>query len=203
MIKENLTFFLKNGKFEHINFGIKINELIDIIGNPDFVLPEKSKNPTLFKYGNVEFYFEDEKEDARLHFIQIDFPVNYSENSKLVFEGYDWTTELTIENAISFLQKNKINFEEKIDSNNLEFWRILQTESGVEIYFTNQRDEEIWELHSFGRSIQLNLRRELKKQISFEIKKKYYEQLRKKSIETKVSIANLSAEIIENYLKDI
>lgn len=158
-IQEDLVYFLRNGKFENINFGITRLQLNDLIGEPDFTLPEKSKTPTLFEYDNIEFYFEDKSEDARLKTIQIDYPIKYSKKGRLIFNSHRWAIKLTIEQAIKFMQTHKIGFEEKPDSLNLDFWRLLETESGVQIHFTNQRDENVWELHKFGKSIEFESRK--------------------------------------------
>lgn len=154
-VKEELIYFLKNGKLENIKFGIKRKELVSLIGEPDFVLPEKSKLPTLFEYDNIEFYFEDESENARLKTIQIEHPISYSKNGNLVFESYGWNTNLNLEEAIEFLKNHRIEFEEKPDPNNPDLFRRLITDSDVFIYFTNQSDDKNWRLYSLGRTIQI------------------------------------------------
>jgi hypothetical protein len=200
-IHEDLIYFLKNGRFENINFGITREQLIEIIGEPEFILPEKSKMPTLFEYGNVEFYFEDETKDARLQSIQIDYPVSYSKKGSLIFKSYRWNINLTLDKAIDFLNRQKIKFEEKTYPINVDFWRLLVTEGGVQIHFTNQRDVNVWELHKFGRTFELNQRKSRTKQVSFEIEEKFYEQLREKAEKTRISIASLCKEIIEKHLE--
>lgn len=200
-IREDLVYFLKNGRFENIDFGITRAQLKSVIGEPDFTLPPKSKIwPSLYKYGNLEFWFEDRYEDARLHGIQFFVPVIYERKGRLIFNSHRWTVELTFEKAIKFLQKHKIGFEEREDY--LDFWRSLETESGVRLDFTNQSDESIWALHWIGKKIELKSRKTPAKQISCEIETRFYEQLKRKAQTTRKSIAHLCREIIEKHLEN-
>jgi len=178
-VYENLIYFLENGKFENINFGITRGQLIKKIGKPDFTLHRKSKMPTLLKYDNIEFYFEDESENARLQRIQIDHPIKYSGKGSLIFHSYRWTVKLTIEQAINFLNKHKIEFEETTYPQDVDFWRLLEIKSGVQIHFTNQTDENVWYFQSLGRSIELNSKKMRTKQISCEVEAGFYEQLKR------------------------
>jgi hypothetical protein len=155
-ISEHLVYFLKNGKFQNIEFGITRKELVELIGKPDFTLPLKSRNPMLYEYDNIEFYFEDESENAKLKTIQVDYPIKYSKEGNITFNGYDWTIELTLNQAEEFLNKHNINFEEKPYPFDFDSWRLLVTEGNTEIHFTNQDDENIWQLHSFGRTFKFD-----------------------------------------------
>ena len=67
--------FLKTGnfgEFNEIHYGMKRKSLIKILGDTEWkhFTSKKSKIPSIFKYGKVEFYFE-EGEDGRLKGIQI------------------------------------------------------------------------------------------------------------------------------------
>lgn len=203
-IHENLIYFLKNGRLENINFGIKREELFPVIGEPDSWQYNRTKfNAELYFYDNFEFYFEDKTKDARLIFIQVNHPSSYSRKGSLMFRSYNWTTNLTIEKAIKFLDKHKIKFKKESKPINEDMFCWLETESGVRIYFTNQNDNEaVWTLYSFGKNVELTSRKPPTKQISFEIEKTFYEQLRKEAERTKISIANLCREIVEKHLEN-
>lgn len=156
IISEDLIYFLKNGKFQNIEFGLTRKELVELIGEPDFTLPLKSRSPLLYEYDNIEFYFEDESENSKLKTIQVDYPIKYSNEGSIIFNGYNWTIELPLNQAEEFLNKYNINFEEKPYPFDLDFWRLFVTEGNTEIHFTNQDNENIWQLHSFGRTVKFD-----------------------------------------------
>lgn len=157
IIREDLIYFLKNGKLQNIDFGISKKELVKLIGEPDSKLPlKKSKGRALYEYDNIEFYFGDEIENFKLNTVQIDYPIDYSNSGNIVFNGYNWTIKLTLDQAKTFLDKHNIIFEEKPYPFDLDFWRLFVTEGNTEIHFTNQDDENVWQLHSFGRTVKFD-----------------------------------------------
>jgi hypothetical protein len=203
-IREDLVYFLKNGKLENINFGITRKDLFQLVGEPESWQTDRTKyNAELYFYNNFEFYFEDKTKDSRLIYIQVNYPSSYSRKGSLIFRSYNWTTNLTIEKAKKFLNKHKIKVEKKSNPVDADIFCCLETESGVKIFFTNQNDDETtWTLYSFGKAVELISKKTPTKQVSFEIEKKFYEQLREKAENTKTSIANLCREIVEKHLEN-
>jgi hypothetical protein len=71
-INVSLKDFLLTGILNPIKFGMTSNELKDILGEPDTVWTKrKSRRPTGFEYGEIEFYFTDSN-DNRLCTIYLD-----------------------------------------------------------------------------------------------------------------------------------
>ena len=60
------------GKFKEVYFGMTRNKLIEILGDTEWkhFSFKKSVVPSIYKYGKVEFYFEEGK-NGRLNGIQI------------------------------------------------------------------------------------------------------------------------------------
>src|SRR5687768_4964880 len=130
-IHEDLIYFLKNGRFENINFGITREQLVELIGEPEDWQNSKSKYKAgFYVYNSFEFYFEDYTKDARLTSIKtVNYPTSYARKGNLVFRSYNWTASLTIEKAFKFLNKHKINFEKKSHSIDEGIFCWLETES--------------------------------------------------------------------------
>jgi hypothetical protein len=136
-IHEDLIYFLKNGKFENIDFGITKEEFIEILGEPEFENPP-SNSIIRFEYNdNFEFYFWREiwKQEKRERLSCVIFkPKGKSKNSKLDFNSYNWTSELTLENGLKFLNQHNIKFEEIHDTQAKDY-RVFKTETNVYIRF--------------------------------------------------------------------
>ena len=207
-IHEDLIYFLKNGRLENINYGITKEQLLEILGEPDYINPHSWAD--LYEYGSFEFYVWKETwkniDSERLRCIVVNNPKSYSRNGKLLFKFYGWTTRLTIEEAIAFLNKHNIKYEEKqypFDNDPLENdVRSFITEGKVFIQFRDWELTGKFTLYKFGREVDLNPVKPPTKQLSFEIEESYFQQLRDKSEKTKISIANLCREIVEKHLED-
>ncbi|HEX8247490.1 MAG TPA: hypothetical protein VF599_04840 [Pyrinomonadaceae bacterium] len=207
-IREDLVYFLKNGRLKNINFGATERQLIELLGKPDELAQFKWGDK--YTYANFEFYLWKEEwkglRSERLFAVYTYNPQSAgSAKGNFVFKAYGWTNELTVEEAIGFLQEHKIDFEEKNDPEDAGA-RNLYTEGNVFIQFRDGiRD---WEktgkftLYKFGRSIELSSVKPLTKQVSFEIEEDFYKRLRAKAQTTGKSIAYLCREIIENHLED-
>lgn len=207
IIYEDLIYFLKNGKLENINYGITREQLTELLGAPDYT--NFTKWADLYGYNNFEFYIWKESwknnRSERLRCITVNNPKSYSKKENLLFKSHGWTTKLTIEKAILFLNKHNIKFEEKeypFENDPLEKdVRSFLTEGKVFVQFVDWELTGNFALYKFGREVELNSRKPATKQISFEIEETYYEQLRQNAEKTKTSVANQCREIIEKHLE--
>ena len=203
-IHEDLIYFLKKGRFKNINFGINAEQLIGILGEPEYT-GFVGKPAFIYGYNNFEFYFLQEKykndKTERLCCVILNHPQSYSRKSNLQFKSYNWRTNLSFGKGLEFLSKYKIEFEE-IPYRFSEDYRLIKTEGNVYIGFVDIEENGNFTFHKISREIELSPFKPPTKQISFEIEKTYYEQLRNEAEKTRISIANLCREIIEEYLEN-
>lgn len=201
-IQENLIYFLKNGRLENINFGITKEQLIEILGVPEYV--SRHSFADFYRYGDFEFYILKENwktiKSERFFCILIYVSEFYIEKENFTFQSYGWTNKLSIEEAISFLNEHQIKFEEKSEPDENDV-RSIYTEGNVFIQFRDWEETGKLTLYKYGRKVELNPIKPLTKQVSFEIEEIYYEQLRNEAEKTRISIANLCREIVEKHLK--
>jgi hypothetical protein len=147
-IKEQLKDFLKTGILKGIPFGITREELTKLLGETDWqhFTTTKDKYPSIYKYGRLEFYFDNKSKDARLDgicFQPISFP---AENGLHKCNYNKWNKNTDIEKAKEFLKTNGIEFEEKLDKWDKETKSLL-TEGKVNIYFDCQQTPGLFLLH--------------------------------------------------------
>jgi hypothetical protein len=202
-IYEDLVFFLKNGRFENINFGITKKEFVDILGKPEFENPP-GNSVIRFEYDDsFEFYFVREtwKELKTERFSCVVFrPRGELKNSVLQFNSYNWSLGLSLGEGLSFLNENNIRFEE-IPYFEKDY-RQFKTEGNVTVGFIDEKENGNFTFYKISREVELSPLKPPTKQLSFEIEEVYYEQLRKEAEKTRISIANLCREIIEKHLED-
>ena len=198
---------------KNIDFLITRKQLFDLLGEPQSFEANKTKwNSMLYLFdNNFEFYFHDghydeKSKDATLRLIQINLLGQYA-NESIKFKEYGWTSDLAVDEAIKFLEKHKIKFEEEPYPFSDDA-RILATEGGVKIAFSNWYENfgeppvAFSRLRKIWRSINtMSPTRVPTKQIGLQIELKYYEMLRKNAEKTKVSISKQCREIIENHFK--
>ncbi|MGZ5244206.1 MAG: hypothetical protein ACXWDO_08175 [Bacteroidia bacterium] len=153
MIKEELKYFLKTGNFKNIRFGLNRTELVNLLGNSDWLYftSDKDKFPAIYKYGRIEFYFENRKKGSTLSgimFLPIPAPAS---NGKLYCNYHHWTKRMDIDNAITFLNQNNIRFSEIINPD--PEVREFITEGQVNIFFDCQEIPGKFKLHKAGKFI--------------------------------------------------
>lgn len=205
-IRENVLYFLKHGKLENVNFGVTKAQLLELLDEPDYLSEHKWAD--ICGYGCFEFYLLKEEwknhRVERLSVIVANQPFSYETKSNFEFEHRGWTKDLTIEKAVDFLRENDIAFEEQVfddeDSDDYKDVRILKTEGNVSINFRDWHETGDFVLYQFGRTVELNPIKPPTKQLSFEIEESFYHELRKRSEKTRVSIATICREIIEEHL---
>jgi hypothetical protein len=156
LIKEQLKSFLKSGVLQNVDFGISRVELTDLLGETDwkhFSL-KKDKYPSIYKYGRLEFYFENGDMDARLNGIMFQPIPSPADNGLLKCSYNRWRSKTDIAEAIKSLKINNIKYEERPYEWDNET-KLLFTEGQVNIFFDCQEEPGHYVLHKAGRFVQL------------------------------------------------
>lgn len=111
----NLKALLQTGRLGEIYLGQLEREVFNILGTPDFAHAgtRKLRRPSLFSYGDLEFYFEDSSRQLSLinlnflSFWQREIP---SGGEKLQIEPWVLKAGLAPEGLIKYLNQEAINF---------------------------------------------------------------------------------------------
>jgi hypothetical protein len=154
MKKIDVTKFLKTGKFGDINFGMTRIELFTLIGQTEWFhfSFKKSKSPTLYRYGIVEFYFEEE-EEGRLNGIQISPYYKEAALNRLKINYGIANSGIKYYDCLEFFQKNSIDYEivqSKYDTADV---RRLNTEGKVHVIFSEDDNEIV--LYKISKFVEL------------------------------------------------
>lgn len=199
----NIEEFLRTGKFgafQEINFGIHRNQLEQTLGKTDWLhyTSNKSKFPSIYKYGLVEFYFEEE-ENGRLHGIQVQ--LQSEETPKQCLEiNYGFLTAIrTLERIEQELIQRNITFQAFTESYDSDDTKRLKTEGNVILIF-GMNDKNKFMLHKVNKFVQLRSNQVATRQINFSLEEKHYETLRERAMKKGTSIAKVCADIIKNEL---
>lgn len=139
IIEVNFEDFLRTGNFGEIQFGMTSNEILNLLGEPDFVFThEKSERPTGFEYGNIEFYFVSHK-DNRLCSIYLD-EFNIPKGSQfLKIDAWKLHSGMSQTETEEFLIQAKIAFHPTNMPDST--MNGIITEGGVELGFIFEADE--------------------------------------------------------------
>jgi len=186
------------GEFKEIHFGIMRDKLIEILGDTEWIhfTSRKSKFPSIYKYGKVEFYFEEGKE-GRLCGIQILPTIREAALVNLKI-SYDFiNTHLKYEPVLKQLEAESINYQLvkfEYDSDDV---RRIETEGGVQIIFSEDFGQSI-SIQKISKFIHLKSKQPKEKQVSFSIPEPLYQQLKDLGVIERKSIANICKEIILN-----
>jgi hypothetical protein len=153
-VTEQLKDFLKTGLLKNISYGQTRDELTNILGDTDWkhFSSNKDKHPSIYKYGRLEFYFDDGNSDARLSGIMFQPISSPADDGSLKCNFNRWSKKTDISTAIQFLKKNKIKFEEIPYEFDKET-KVLRTEGKVNIFFDCQQTPGLFVLHKAGRFI--------------------------------------------------
>ena len=142
IIKESFKHFLISGDFVNIPMGISRKNFIKKLGNTPCVIgSRKSKYPSVYKYGIVEFFFAEESETDELYCIMFQPTVDECEKGNLHVDFKGWDNNFTIEAARNYLTTNNIFFTEQKNKSDDEIIAI-KTIGGVEITFSLNYDFE-------------------------------------------------------------
>ncbi len=192
--------FIKTGNFDQsgkIQFGMCRNTLIEHLGKTKYVFKSrKSKIPSIYKYGKIEFYFEDGKQ-GRLYGIQIKPNINEAPALNLRVDYNFLKPDLKFEEAIQILESKSIGYEliifEFDDDDSPQ--RILVNSNVQFIFDDNSIIEKV------SKFIELNNKPKMK-QISISLPEIKYKTLREMAIETNTSIQNICKKIILDKLNE-
>ena len=201
----NVEEFLRTGKFgefQEINFGINRNQFEKTLGKTDWLhyTRRKSKFPSIYKYGLIEFYFE-EAENGRLYGIQAQLQTQKAENGKLEV-NYGFLTEVkSLERIEEKLIEKNLQFQEFTEPYDNGDTKRIKTEGNVILIF-GMTDENEFTLHKINKFVQLSSNKGRPKQINFNIEDKYHALLREGAIKKGVSISQICIEIIKNELNE-
>jgi len=191
------------GEFKEIHFGMKREKLIELLGDTEWkhFAGKKSKTPSIYKYGKVEFYFE-EGRNGRLHGIQIQLSpsdaslMNLKINYDFIESDLDFDSALRLLD-LSSIKYNKLDFEFDGD----EIYRI-ETEGGIQMIFSDNYFNEPISLLKVSKFITLNSTRRIEKQISVSIPKSDFLKLEKMADAELKSVSNICKEIIIEKLNE-
>lgn len=136
LIKETMKDFLKNGSFQNIPFGITRKDFLQLMGGVqcEHYSSPKSKFPGIYKYGMVEFYFDDKSENDELLFIMFQPWVGRCKRYNFRINYNGWDKNLSIEDAKNLLMQYGIEFSEQLSKYDEEVIYLI-TKSGVNICF--------------------------------------------------------------------
>ena len=194
--------FLKCGKFGNsndINYGMSRNQIVEVLGESTdvFYSFKKSKFPSIYKYGKIEFYFEEGKE-GRLYGIQLKPTIVESPLLNLKVDYGFINEDLKHTNAKKLLELNSIEYTEfSFKYDEVDDPQRIITEGKVIFVFDS--DYNIQKVYRF---IELESNKPEMKQISLSIPKSQYEILRKEALHTGISIQNICKKYILDKLKE-
>ncbi|MEO8147360.1 MAG: hypothetical protein ABI723_06975 [Bacteroidia bacterium] len=154
IVKEQLKYFFKTGLLKNISYGLTRNELTNILGNTDWKHFSSNRDffPVIYKYGRLEFYFENKTKAAKLNGVMFQPIPSSAINGNLNCNYHRLTKNTDIKKAIQFLKINNIKFEEKPNEWDNES-RLLLTEGNVSIFFDCQKTAGHYLLHKAGKFI--------------------------------------------------
>jgi hypothetical protein len=137
----DLEQFLRDASFGPVRLGMSFDEVVAVVGAPDFIETRRRTNLTAAHYGHIEFYF-DHLQEKRLVTIYSDHFHELDGGSALQFEP--WILRGQVSQAVveEELRLNDIRFAQA-QSPSPELTSI-KTEGGVELYFGVVAEGENW-----------------------------------------------------------
>jgi hypothetical protein len=194
--------FLKYGQFgnsKYIYFGMNRSDLKNILGETDYLFftDQKSKYPSIYKYGKVEFYFE-EGINGRLFGIQIKPTIDEAPLLNLNINYGFIESSLNFEQTLNHLESNSIEYEQfDFKYDDLDDPKRIITKGEVQLIFDME-----FGIEKVNKFVELESQDPTEKQINLSIPKSKYDILRKESLYTGVSIQKICSKIIINSLKE-
>jgi len=196
--------FLKTGnfgEFREIHFGMTRGEMLGVLGETEWkhFSFKKSKFPSIYKYGKVEFYF-DEEENGKLYGIQILPSIQESDlvNLKVNYDILD--SVVGYELTLKYLKRNSINYTIiNSEFDNEDVVRV-ETDGGVQIIFSKNFDEPL-SIEKISKFIPDPQKQERVKQINFSILESEYKKLKELAEKERISISKVCKKLILERLK--
>lgn len=148
----DIQYFVLTGNFCNIDFGITKDKLISIGLIPDDWINEKTiEDSTLWKFGNIEFYFDDSNKLISIFSDKVGKKIDGGK--KININNY-WilNKKKTLQKTIKELLKLKLDFEKNfINPGYIK----LKLTNGVYFYFDFSKDldenHNIWTMTAIGK----------------------------------------------------
>jgi hypothetical protein len=199
----SLKDFVSTGKFGEITLGLTQSEVKALLGEPDAMggVSRKYPVPRLWIYGNFEFFFNHEKDGGKLVYLSLpSFEESPVVSSNIIFDAWIFKADLSLEEATKHFKRENISFElaqtsEFIDLNADDVVMKLETRAGANIYFLNDK--------LFSLNLKDKTPAPVKKQLSVTLPLEAYEKIRQESVRTKIPIAKLCSDYLEQYAKEL
>ena len=197
--------FLRTGGFgglKELHFGMTKEKFDQILGESEWqdFSNEKSKSPSIYGFGKVEFYFE-EGAEGRLTGIQIQPDLEASKKSNLKI-NYEFLAAISnYKEALKTLNQFAIKFDELLQDYDGEDVKRIETEGRVQIVFSQDYESSSFLLHKISKFITLNSDNPNEHQINFSVEGSEYELLEAIGNEQGKSVAQICRENILDWLK--
>jgi hypothetical protein len=115
IIEVDILDFFRTGSFGAVGFGMSRAGLKQLLGPADDigVTSRKERYPTIFKYGDIEFYINPAQD--RLYGIQSDYFTILQGNARLQLQMHGIDSTTTLSQMKEILQSASITFSERTD----------------------------------------------------------------------------------------
>jgi hypothetical protein len=138
----DLLTFIRTGEFDYIKLRQTKEWIINNFPDPDDTYKDNYDSPIWF-YGNIEFHFNDNNELFLIYSDHID-TLNGGQSLRLKKWIFDKPEELTIENVVGHLAKERINYKLEFGtlSDGYTSAAIESLTSGVKLGFNLPENDE-------------------------------------------------------------
>ena len=203
MLEISLINFLKTGTFDLSNqvyIGMGRDKIIEVLGEPDGdVFPNsKSRFPSIYVYGNIQFHLEPEQK-GRLRAIQF-IPTREANSHFKISEGFI-RENIEYKETLAHLNDESITYKVSANEFSPEYSLIVTTKGGVDIVFAKENESGQYLLYKLNKSVTLPDNKPPEKQVNLSIPLAAYEQLKEMAIQQRKSIRHLCRELIVERLK--
>ena len=193
-----LEDFLRTGVFGPVKFGMTREELKAILGEPCYCHQRRKDNhPTIFQYGDFEFYFLS-SQDNRLCSIYLHHFNEIKGNERLNVEPWGLKGQMSLSEVEGRLNASGIPFQHTHHPN--PDMVCLTTDSGVEIGFCKEPGSAGLPqsgLYYISRSLRQEMETSYPvKQVSVTIPEMVYEKIRRTSLKRRQKISKMCSEWI-------
>jgi hypothetical protein len=194
IVEVDILEFLRTGSFGPVGFGMSRAQLEELLGPADDVgiAFRKDKHPTIFKYGDIEFYIDSAQD--RLYAIHSDYFTILEGNARLQLEMHGIDSRTTFSQTKEILHRASIRFSEQVNAFGISE---LVTEGNVTLGFGDDEfdDEPVERDGCLGAISRFNYdvlaRQQPTKQVAITIPETTYELIRTKALRQGISIAKL------------
>jgi hypothetical protein len=154
IIHESIPDFFRFGSLHCIPYGITRAQLVALLGETNWqhFSRDTDKNPSILKYGQLEFYFMSDDSSEGMSGIYFQPLTRSGSNGNLLLDTAGWVKDLSIDKAEILLREAMISYVKHASRNNNDVI-ILQTEGNVHIFFDTHLDYP--SLHKAAREMEL------------------------------------------------